>query len=83
MLQHVTLDHNLSNHRRSPLGGIAKGGGGGGGGTVMVAGEDGLSFFYFILFFYFKKLNNKRLKIIFELNWYTYYIFLLVEYEVE
>ena len=51
MLQHVTLDHNLSNHRRSPLGGIAKVGSGGGGGTVMVAGEDGLSFF--ILFYFF------------------------------
>ena len=35
----------------------------------MVAGEDGLSFL-FIFIFYFKKLNNKRLKIIFELNWY-------------
>ena len=37
------LDHSLSNHRQSPLGGVAKVGGGGGG-TVMVVGEDGLRF---------------------------------------
>ena len=73
------LDHSLSNHQQSPLGGAAKVGGGGGG-TVMVAGGDGLCFSFLI---YFRKLNNIRLKIIFELNWYTYYIFLLVEYEVE
>ena len=42
MLQHETLDHSLSNHRQSPLGGVAKVGGGGG--TVMVVGEDGLGF---------------------------------------
>ena len=62
------LDHSLSNHWQSPLGGAAKVGGGGGG-TMMVAGEDGLGFLFLI---YFRKLNNTRLKIIFELNWYTY-----------
>ena len=42
------LDHSLSNHRQSPLGGVAKVGDGEG--TMMVAGEDGLSFFIFDLF---------------------------------
>ena len=40
------LDHSLSNHQQSPLGGVAKVGGGGGG-IVMVAG-DGLGFFIII-----------------------------------
>ena len=34
----------------------------------MVAGGDGLGFLFLI---YFRKLNNKRLKIIVELNCYT------------
>ena len=46
----------------------AKVGGGGGGRTVMVVGGDGLGFLFLI---YFRKLNNKMLKIIFELNWST------------
>ena len=55
--------------------------GGGGGGTMMVAGGDGLGFFFFWI--YFRKLNNKRLKIRFELKWCTYGDFLLVEHRVE
>ena len=47
---------------------------------MMVAGGDGLGFLFFI---YFRKLNNKRLKIIFELKWCTYDNFLLVEHRVE
>ena len=54
--------------------------GGGGGGTMMVAGGDGLGFLFLI---YFRKLNNKRLKIRFELKWCTYGDFLLVEHRVE
>lgn len=41
------------------------GGGGGGGRTVMVVGGDGFGFFIFL---FFRKLNNKMLKIRFELN---------------
>ena len=55
---------------------------GGGGGTMMVAGGDDLDFFLYI-YIYFRKLNNKRLKIIFELKWCTYDNFLLVEHRVE
>ena len=57
--------------------------GGGGGGTMMVAGGDGLGFFFFFFWIYFRKLNNKRLKIRFELKWCTYGDFLLVEHRVE
>ena len=57
--------------------------GGGGGGTMMVAGGDGLGFFFFFFWIYFRKINNKRLKIRFELKWCTYGDFLLVEHRVE
>ena len=57
--------------------------GGGGGGTMMVAGGVGLGFFFFFFWIYFRKLNNKRLKIRFELKWCTYGDFLLVEHRVE
>ena len=59
---------------------LAKVGGGDGGGTVMVASGMALLFLFLI---YFRKLNNKRLKIRFELNWHTYDKFLLVEHGVE
>ena len=66
--------------RWSPLGGTTKVGGGGGGGTVMVAG--GMAWLFWFLI-YFTKLNNRRLKFRFELNWWTYENFLLVEYGIE
>ena len=37
----------------------------------------------FFLFFYFRKLNNKNLKIKFDLNMCTYGKYLLEEYRVE
>ena len=75
-------------HWPSPLGGTAKVVGGGGR-TVMVASGDGFFFFLFFLFFlflnliYFRKLNNKRLKIRFELNWCNNGKFLLVKHGME
>ena len=59
------------------------GGGGGGsgrGGIVMVA--VGRVWIFFIII-YFRKLNNKNLKIKFDLNRCIYGKYLLVEYRVE
>ena len=57
---------------------VLDGGGGGGGGIVMVAVAR-----VWVFLIYFRKLNNKNLKIEFELNRCTYGKYLLVENGVE